>query len=128
MQKQLNINIVNKHIKIEDVVYIGFYYTQTNERIRMIFKMPECGGCRTCEIACSFKHLGKFNADVSSLQVLYRDDGPGYCIRLAEDSEDDDRFPCDLCKDRETPECLEYCHEREKLKEILDQFRKSKNL
>ena len=94
----------------------------------MIFKMPECGGCRTCEIACSFKHLGRFNADISSLQVLYRDDGPGYRIRLVEAGEDKDRIPCDLCKDRAVPECLEYCHEREKLKEILDEFQNRKGL
>jgi Fe-S-cluster-containing hydrogenase component 2 len=95
----------------------------------MIFDMPECGGCRTCEIACSFKHLGKFNADVSSLQVLYRKDGPGYKIRLVEDGESDGRFSCDQCRDREIPECVEYCHEREKLKEILAEFkvRTSKN-
>lgn len=90
----------------------------------MIFDMPECGGCRTCEIACSFKQMGKFNADVSSLQVLYRDDGPGYRIRLVEDGEDSVRFSCDLCQDREIPECMEYCHEKEKLKEILINFGK----
>ena len=94
----------------------------------MIFDMPDCGGCRTCELACSFKHLGKFNADVSSLQVLERKDGPGFRIRLVEEGEAGERFPCDLCRDRETPLCLEYCHEKEQLEEILKEFAQRKSL
>lgn len=94
----------------------------------MVFEMAGCGGCRTCEMACSFSHLGRFNADVSSLQILESPDGSGFKIRLVEEGEPGGRIPCDLCKGRETPLCLEYCHEEERLREILREFRARKGL
>lgn len=83
--------------------------------------MPACGGCRTCEMACSFHHRGEFNPEVASLQILDKANGPGYCLWLAEES-DDPRIPCDGCKDLEMPLCVEYCKESDDLFEILQTF------
>jgi len=84
----------------------------------MIFQMPNCGGCRTCELACSFKHTGTYNPEVSSIQILDNPDAPGFQIRLVENS-DGTRFACDLCSGSDAPVCLEYCHEKEILQGFL---------
>lgn len=36
----------------------------------MDFAMDLCGGCTTCEIACSYKHLGEFNNQFSSIEIV----------------------------------------------------------
>lgn len=87
------------------------------------FDMPTCGGCRTCEMACAFHHLGEFNPSVSSLQILEKEKGPGYRVWLATQCADQ-RLACDVCKDLEVPLCLEYCREYDDLFKILKEFEK----
>jgi Fe-S-cluster-containing hydrogenase component 2 len=89
------------------------------------FDMPTCGGCRTCEMACAFHHLGEFNPDVASLQILDKEDGPGYSVWLASEN-DDRRIACDLCKDLDVPLCVEYCKEYDDLFKILQELDKKR--
>lgn len=87
----------------------------------MKFEMPSCGGCRTCELACSFHHREEFNPAISSLEILERPDGPGYLVSLKEEDERSS-LACDRCEGLETPLCVQYCREMEDLREILQRF------
>jgi len=87
------------------------------------FDMPACGGCRTCEMACAFHHLGEFNPKASSLQVVDKSDGPGYFVRITAES-GGRRMACDLCKGLVMPLCVEYCRELDDLYKILMTFEK----
>lgn len=86
----------------------------------MDFKMAECGGCTTCEIACSYRHTKEFNHLISSIEIVELENEQGYAVRLTEDGALG-RIPCDGCIGTE-PMCLMYCPKREELREILDQF------
>ena len=87
----------------------------------MKFDMPSCGGCRTCELICSYHHLGQFAPAVSSLKILEKKEGAGYLVSLKEEA--DEHGPaCDGCKDLEVAWCLRYCRELDDLKEILREF------
>ncbi len=87
----------------------------------MKFEMPSCGGCRTCELACSFHHRGAFNPVLSSLKILERTDGPGYLVSLKDEAEGSG-LACDRCEGLEVPLCVQYCREMEDLREILERF------
>ena len=87
----------------------------------MIFDMPSCGGCRTCELACSFHHTGEFIPSVSSLRVLDREDGPGYRVLLVTEN-CGESIACDGCKNLDVPLCIEYCKEMDDLGKILLRF------
>lgn len=87
----------------------------------MIFDMPSCGGCRTCEMACSFKHREEFIPAISSIQILDKKGAPGFLVFLAEDPQGQE-IPCDGCKALNVPLCMQYCRKSEDLKEILDEF------
>ena len=89
----------------------------------MKFDMPTCGGCRTCELACSYHHTGEFTPAVSSLKVGEKKDGPGYFISLKEEG-DPEGFPCDGCEGLDIPLCVEYCREVDDLYKILQEFEK----
>ena len=85
----------------------------------MKFDMESCGGCRTCEIACSFHHTGEFNPSISSIKILDKEDGAGYTVLLLEEDSEEGRA-CDGCLGIEEPLCMEYCKEKEELKEMID--------
>jgi len=92
----------------------------------VIFKMASCGGCRTCEIACSFKHTGEFKPTVSSIKILDKEDGLGFRVCLIESSIEKSNA-CDGCVNLDEPMCLQYCEKREDLEKILQDFLKSPN-
>lgn len=87
----------------------------------MIFKMPSCGGCRTCEIACSFKHTGEFVPSISSIRILDREDELGFDVRLIEKNKEKAKA-CDGCLGISEPLCLQYCEKYDDLKNILEEF------
>lgn len=91
----------------------------------MIFDMPDCGGCKTCELVCSFHHIKEFSHQFSSLKVLNKEDGKGYEILLIED-EDEINILCDGCKNLELPLCVEYCGKRDSLEKIINEFKLKK--
>jgi Fe-S-cluster-containing hydrogenase component 2 len=84
----------------------------------MIFEMEKCGGCRTCEIACSFHHTDEFNPSVSSIKILDKEGGTGYHVLLLE-QDDGKSFACDGCQGLKEPLCMEYCKEKEALEEMI---------
>lgn len=86
----------------------------------VVFEMPSCGGCRTCELACSFHHREVFRPSLSSLKVLDKE-GPGYRVSLVE-KKYGERIACDGCKGLDVPACLEVCKEIDDLGKILLQF------
>ena len=85
----------------------------------MKFDMDTCGGCRTCEIACSFHHTGEFNPSISSIKILDKEAGPGYDVLLLEEDSEEGRA-CDGCQALDEPLCMEYCKEKEDLREMID--------
>jgi Fe-S-cluster-containing hydrogenase component 2 len=87
----------------------------------VIFDMPSCGGCRTCELACSFHHTQEFIPSVSSLKVLSKKEGPGYEVLLVAESRGKS-IACDGCKGLDVPLCIEYCKEMDDLGKILLTF------
>ena len=87
----------------------------------MQFEMPNCGGCRTCEIACSYHHLGAFAPSVSSIKILNKDDGIGYRILFLEEDSDLGKL-CDGCMGLEVPYCADVCKEAEELMAMIQQL------
>lgn len=87
----------------------------------MLFDMPSCGGCRTCEMACSFKHKGEFIPALSSIKIIENLHEPGFRIFLVEES-NGQSITCDCCKELDVPLCMEYCKESESLEKILKEF------
>jgi Fe-S-cluster-containing hydrogenase component 2 len=89
--------------------------------ISVIFDMPSCGGCRTCEMACSFKHEEAFVPSRSSIKILDKKDGPGFLVFLVEESGGQE-VACDGCLEFGVPLCIQYCRESEELKRIIKEF------
>lgn len=88
----------------------------------MDFTMPECGGCMTCEIACSYKHTKGFNHLLSSIEIVELEDKPGYKVRITEAGART-RIPCDGCLDEQgEPLCVRYCPKNTELKQIIEAF------
>lgn len=91
----------------------------------MKFDMPSCGGCRTCEMVCSFRHKGAFAPSISSIKILEKEHSPGYIILLMEGG-DGENIPCDGCKGLKVPFCIQFCKRREDLGKILNEFLEKK--
>jgi Fe-S-cluster-containing hydrogenase component 2 len=87
----------------------------------LIFEMPLCGGCRTCEMACSFHHKGEFSPSVSSIKIIDKTQCAGFDVLLSE-KDDGDTMACDGCRELRVPLCLEYCTKKDDLKKILGDF------
>ena len=89
----------------------------------MTFDMPTCGGCRTCEIACSFHHIKAFAPSVSSIRILNKGDGVGYRVLFVEEDDKSARA-CDGCSGLDIPYCVEVCKDMEELTKMLQQLPK----
>jgi Fe-S-cluster-containing hydrogenase component 2 len=89
------------------------------------FDMPLCGGCRTCEMACSFHHKKEFDPSISSIRILNEAGKVPYRVWLVRKGEEPmiAGVPCDGCKDQEEPLCLQFCRKKDELKKILEEFR-----
>lgn len=92
----------------------------------MIFDMPSCGGCKTCELGCSFHHEKVFNPEISSLKILEKDDRRGYKVEILEERQGN-RYACDGCKELKVPLCVQYCKEEETLKQFIKDVLKKKS-
>ena len=88
----------------------------------MLFDMPSCGGCRTCEMACSFRHEEQFNPAISSIRILEKINGPGYRVFLLEKS-DGKGMACDACRDLGSELCIQFCQKSSDLEKILKEFK-----
>ncbi|MBA7711814.1 hypothetical protein ES703_120780 [subsurface metagenome] len=87
----------------------------------MIFETKTCGGCRSCEMACSHHHKAVFQPSISSIQILDRTKELGFALSLSGQSEDG-RIACDRCQGLDEPLCVKYCNYPDELKEILKKF------
>ncbi len=87
----------------------------------MLFEMPNCGNCKTCEIACCYHHTGEFSWAPSSFRVKENPNGKSYLILIAETNEGKE-VACDGCKQEELPLCVEVCEEAEMLQGFLKEF------
>lgn len=83
--------------------------------------MPSCGGCRTCEMLCSFHHTGEYNPSVSSIKIREKESGAGYFVLLIEKS-GPEGFACDRCLGLARPLCIKVCREENDLADILKEF------
>ncbi|HQK99189.1 MAG TPA: hypothetical protein PK090_00380 [Smithellaceae bacterium] len=83
--------------------------------------MPSCGGCRTCEMICSFHHTGAYNPSLSSIKILEKTTGAGYNVLLLKEDGPAGRA-CDRCRGLARPLCLDVCREESDLTAILDEF------
>jgi Fe-S-cluster-containing hydrogenase component 2 len=92
----------------------------------MVFPFKECGACRTCELACSYKKSGDFNPQVAAIEILENTDESGYSVHLIDES-DGKRYACDGCLDDEMPMCMQYCHKFQELRKILDAYLEQKS-
>jgi Fe-S-cluster-containing dehydrogenase component len=91
----------------------------------MKFDMRSCGGCRTCEIACSFHHSGEFNPTISSIKILDKVNEPGFIVLLVEKN-DGKSIACDFCEGIEVPLCVQYCKEKEELAKMINELKQKK--
>jgi Fe-S-cluster-containing hydrogenase component 2 len=92
----------------------------------MKFDMTSCGGCRTCEMACSFHHRQVFSPAISSIKILDKTNEPGFFVLIFEEN-DGDKIGCDGCEGLDMPLCVEYCKEKEALQEIISELKKQKS-
>ena len=84
----------------------------------MIFDLSSREGCRTCEMACSFKQKGEFNPSVSAIKIFDKKNGVGYSLSLAE-KKDGGGLSCMGCK-----ECVQVCPVSEDLEKVIEEFKK----
>ena len=104
-----------------DTLIVNLIDVRSAEGSEIVFDMASCGGCRTCELACSFHHKQTFMPSLSSLKVLDKVEGPGYRVSLVAEKHGE-RMACDGCKGLDVPLCLEYCKEIDDLGKILIRF------
>ena len=85
----------------------------------MLYQFIDCEGCTTFEIACSYRHCGSFNHNLSAIQITEKSDRTGYIISLRESAEGNSGYACDGCADRAEPACIEFCDKSEELLDII---------
>jgi len=87
----------------------------------MRFSFPDCGGCRNCELACSYRFANEFDPKVSAIEIVKKKSG-GYEVIFYE-AASGHRNICDGCIDLEEPMCARYCHSALELMEYIDDMR-----
>jgi Fe-S-cluster-containing dehydrogenase component len=90
----------------------------------MRFEMKDCGGCRTCAMACSYKFTGEFNSDHAAIRIIEREDGMGFDVELIDD--EGEEYLCDGCLEYDTPLCVQFCHFKEELTSFINILLESK--
>jgi Fe-S-cluster-containing hydrogenase component 2 len=87
----------------------------------MKFELKDCGGCRTCQIACSYRLSGDFNYHASAIEITEKEDKNGYIVTLH--NGEGEPYRCDGCKDLDEPMCINYCHIKEDLRELVNRYK-----
>ncbi|HJW76375.1 MAG TPA: hypothetical protein VJ787_12025 [Thermoleophilia bacterium] len=73
------------------------------------FDQPDaCVACHSCELACSFHHLGQYEARRASVQIAWDPDS-GVVSRWRYYAPADGRIACDECVDESERQCDKYC-------------------
>lgn len=93
----------------------------------VIFDTQNCVGCRTCELVCSYHHIGVFRPSTASIEVIDRLKDLRFTIGFYY-SACDGHLACDGCEGLDEPLCIKYCNNymRDELKEILETTRSMK--
>jgi Fe-S oxidoreductase len=86
----------------------------------MIFEMPTCTGCRTCEMVCSFRRYGEFKPKSAAIRIVEKAHGLGYEVHLVSDRSDNSAA-CSGCS-----ACVESCPAGTDLHERVLLFLKEK--
>lgn len=75
---------------------------------KLTFETERCGGCQSCQMACSFHHQGLFQPSISSLEITNSPKEPGFAVTFYRKSADG-HIACDRCKGLEVPLCVQVC-------------------
>ena len=75
---------------------------------KVTFDTQECGGCRTCEIACSYHHRKVFSPSLSSIEVTDKPEKLGFAVSFYT-ADTNGHLACDRCESEDEPLCLKYC-------------------
>ena len=71
------------------------------------FLTDQCCGCRSCELACSYHHVGLFKPGVSSIEIT---DTFKPTIRVDfYRTSDNGHIACDRCEGLAVPLCVQFC-------------------
>ncbi len=76
-----------------------------------------CVACHSCELACSFHHLGLYQPSRASV-VISRDPDGGAIVRRLYLRDADRHLACDQCEGEDERKCVAYCN-REAVREAL---------
>ena len=79
----------------------------------MIFELPSCTGCKTCEMACSLQHFGEFNPEKAAIRVQEKKDRAVYLLSFSDEG-DGQRASCIGCF-----ACVETCPVGEDLEKLI---------
>ena len=91
------------------------------------FETHTCGGCRTCELACSYHHTGIFHPAISSIKIISRAEQQSFAASFYLETVGG-HFSCDACSGLEEPLCLKYCSlGKDELKDFLSEVIKQAN-
>ena len=87
---------------------------------KVTFETDKCGGCRSCELACSYHHRGLFQPSISSMEITNRPKELTFDVTFYRESAEG-RIACDQCKELAVPLCVQVCPSlyREELKSLL---------
>ena len=91
----------------------------------MKFTFSDCGGCRSCELACSYHLTGEFDIAKSAIEII-EEAGGGYTVTL-HDRMNGTRSACDGCQGVDDPMCARYCHSSKTLMEYIVQKREQQS-
>lgn len=84
---------------------------------KVTFATETCGGCRSCELACSFHHMSLFKYGISSIVIT---NSPNPMMTFYRESAEG-HIACDKCQGLSTPLCFEFCPSdaREELEQLF---------
>jgi ferredoxin len=87
---------------------------------KVTFETEKCGGCRSCELACSFHHRGLFQPKIASIEINDRPKNLGFTTTIYRDGSEG-HIACDQCKGLPVPMCVQFCPSmlREELADLM---------
>ena len=87
---------------------------------KVTFETEKCGGCRSCELACSYHHRGIFQPSISSIEITNRPKELSFDVTFYRESAEG-CIACDRCKGLEVPLCVQVCPtaKRDELQSLL---------
>lgn len=93
---------------------------------KVTFKTDKCVGCHSCELACSFHHVGYFQPSIASIRVTDNLKGSRVEITFYRTGYDS-HIGCDQCEGFAIPLCVQFCPclYRDGLKQLLQMSRYS---